>query len=386
MGRGVKVQELALYIHVPFCLKKCHYCDFVSFPYGQDLVQSYLAGLERELGLYFQLLAGKRVKTIYFGGGTPSCLKPRELAALFALIYRHVPVEYIKEVTIECNPGTISRERLTVFKGAGVNRISLGVQALQDEHLARLGRIHRTADVYKSYDLLRREGFANIGFDLIFALPGQTLDQWEDTLKKVIALAPEHISTYNLVFEEGTPFHRWREEGKLIPPAEELDAAMYRLALEMLPAAGYQQYEIANFAQRNRECRHNMTYWRNEPYLGLGPGAHSYDGGRRRWANESSLDKYLAALERGRVPVATREELTLELEQAETVILGLRLCQGVERKGFQKRFRQDLFAIYADNLERLAQQDLLEVIPQGIRLTKKGLFFANRVFLEFLPA
>ncbi|HHY36068.1 MAG TPA: radical SAM family heme chaperone HemW [Firmicutes bacterium] len=385
-GRGRKVQDIALYIHVPFCRQKCYYCDFVSFPYGQEPVQRYLKGLERELELYSRRLAAKRVKTLYFGGGTPSCLSARELAALLALISRYVPAEQIEEGTMECNPGTISREKLRIIKEAGINRISLGVQALQDEHLARLGRIHRTEDVYRSYDLLRREGFHNIGFDLIFALPGQTLAQWEETLKGVLALAPEHISTYNLIFEEGTPFHRWREEGKLVPPPEELDAAMYQLALEMLPAAGYRQYEIANFARRGRECRHNLTYWRNEPYLGLGPGAHSYDGKRSRWANEASLEKYLAALNEGRVPVATREVLSLELERAETVILGLRLCQGLERSRFQKRFQQDLFQVYAGSLEKLARQGLLEVVPRGIRLTKKGLFFANQVFLEFLPA
>ena len=380
------VQDLALYIHVPFCRQKCYYCDFISFPYGREQVQSYLAGLERELKLYSQLLAAKRVRTLYFGGGTPSCLSARELAALFALVHRYVPAEHITEATVECNPGTICREKLRVMKGAGINRISLGVQALQDEHLARLGRIHQAGDVYRSYDLLRREGFANVAFDLIFALPGQSLAQWEETLKGVIELAPEHISTYNLTFEEGTPFYRWREEGRLVPPPEELDAAMYQLALEILPAAGYQQYEIANFAKGGRECRHNLTYWHNEAYLGLGPGAHSYDGKRRRWVNESSLEKYLAALAEGRAPLAASEELTLELEQAEPVILALRLCQGLARSRFQRRFCQDLFEVYAGSLEKLARQELLEVSPQGIRLTKKGLFFANRVFLEFLPA
>lgn len=287
-------------------------------------------------------------------------------------------------MTIEVNPGTISREKLAVMKKSGVNRVSLGVQALQDVHLAQLGRIHRVADFYRCYDLIREAGFDNVGFDLIFALPGHTLTQWEQTLDGVLALEPEHLSTYNLVFEEGTPFYQWREQGKLIPVPEELDLAMYQLAREKLLAAGYRQYEISNFARPEKECRHNLVYWRNEPYLGLGPGAHSYYEGVR-WANVGVLEEYQARLDGGEVPVATREKIAPELEQAETIILGLRLTEGIDREAFRRRFGQDLCTLFADRIEGLVQQGLLDVTPCRVRLSPKGLLVANRVFMEFLP-
>lgn len=382
--RGSEVKKIGLYVHVPFCVRKCHYCDFVSFPYSPDMVRAYLKGLQREFELYHQLLAEFKINTIYYGGGTPSCLSPGELSKLFTLCHRHPLVKNPTEISIECNPGTISREKLQVMRAAGVNRISLGVQALQDEHLTRLGRTHRSAEIYESYALIRRVGFQNVNFDLMFALPDQTWAEWATTLTGVIDLGPEHISTYNLVFEKGTQYYRWREAGVLPRPDEELDLAMYQLALDMLPRAGYRQYEISSFAPRGLECRHNLTYWHNEPYLGLGPGAHSYDGKVRR-ANTKSWTRYLTALGRGRTPVVRQEELSIELQQAETIILGLRMRDGIDRQRFKERFRRDLCSLYADSIDRLEQRGLLQVTPLRVGLTMKGLLFANQVSMEFLP-
>jgi oxygen-independent coproporphyrinogen-3 oxidase len=379
-----ETMDLSVYVHVPFCISKCYYCDFISFPYDQFQVHAYIHSLEREFRLYAELLPGKQVKTLYFGGGTPSCLSCSQLADLFGICLHYFSPADNVEVTIEANPGTITREKLAVFQAYGVNRISLGVQALQDELLSHIGRIHQRADVLRSYNLIREAGFNNVSMDLIFALPNQTLSQWEETLTGVITLAPDHISTYNLVVERGTKFYQWREEGRLSPVSEDLDLAMYQLARDILCQRGYKQYEISNFALPGKNSRHNLTYWHNKPYWGFGPSAHSFFQGERR-ANEGNLKKYREKLKKNIFPVAFREIITKELEQAETMFLGLRLLAGVAREEFQQRFGSDPVDVFWREIQALVGKGLVEYDAECVRLTEKGLIFANQVFMEFLP-
>lgn len=378
------VQAPALYIHVPFCRRKCFYCDFASQPLATDRVGKYLYALEREAK---EVLAswppGWEVPSLYIGGGTPTCLEPADLERVLATAAAF-PRAAGAEWTVEANPGTVDREKLALLRAAGVNRLSLGVQSFDDELLLFLGRIHTAAEARAAWELARAAGFDNLSLDLMYAIPGQTLSAWQKTLEQALTLAPEHVSAYSLAIEEGTEFGRRWEAGLLEPLPDDVDLAMYREVRQRLGEAGLAQYEISNFARPGRECRHNLVYWRNEPYLGLGPAATSYLGGERR-TNFRNVEQYYQALAAGRSPVAEREEATPELAMAETVILGLRLTGGISRERFRRRFQVDLAAVYPEAIRRLTAAGLLAADAQGLRLTPRGLPLANQVFLEFLP-
>lgn len=381
---GAALPPPALYVHVPFCLRKCFYCDFASEAVTQEAVEQYLKALAWEAD---QALAswpcGWEVPSIYMGGGTPTALAPAQLEAVLAVAARF-PRAAGAEWTVEANPGTVDREKLCLLRAAGVNRLSLGVQSFDDALLAFLGRIHTAAEACAAWEAARAAGFTNLSLDLIYAIPGQTLVAWRATLQQALALAPEHVSAYSLTIEPGTAFGRRAAAGILTAVPDDLDLAMYQEARERLEAAGLCQYEISNFARPGRESRHNLTYWCNEPYLGLGPAAASYLNGERR-TNVPTVRAYYATCRAGRAPVAEREEATPELAQAETVILGLRLRTGLSWERFRQRFGVDLRTLYAGPIARLSAAGLIVADEQGLRLTPCALPIANQVFLEFLP-
>ncbi|NLY49509.1 MAG: radical SAM family heme chaperone HemW [Firmicutes bacterium] len=374
----------ALYIHVPFCIQKCFYCDFASRPISAPEVESYLAALEQEgRAVLASWPVSWEAPSIYVGGGTPTALRPAELERVLR-VAAAFPRARGAEWTVEANPGTVDEAKLKLLLDSGVNRLSFGVQSFDDEELRFLGRIHTARDSVAAWELARRVGFSNLSLDLIYALPGQSLDSWRRTLGQAAALCPEHISAYSLSVEPETEFGRRQAAGTLEPVDDELDLALYQEAQEVLSKAGLLQYEISNFARPGYESRHNLVYWRNEPYWGLGPAATSYIGGERR-TNLKKVADYCRELEVGRAPVAERELAGRELEMAETVILGLRLVQGITWERFYERFGVDLRNVYPEVIKRLAAAGLIVSDKRGLRLTPRGLAVANRVFLEFLP-
>ncbi|WXJ81240.1 Heme chaperone HemW [Moorella humiferrea] len=374
----------ALYLHIPFCLRKCHYCDFVSYPgRSPQEMAGYCRDLEDEMALVVEEWRPGPAATIYVGGGTPTLLPAPQLERLFKAVEHFFGVEPGAEITVEANPGTVDGRKLKILKAAGVNRLSLGVQSLDDGLLAAMGRIHRRRDVYGAFQEARRTGFDNINVDLIFGLPGQTLKAWKATLKEIVSLEPEHVSCYCLQLEEDTPWGRQAEAGVLSLPGEELELAMYREAREFLAVAGYEHYEISNFARPGYRCHHNIAYWLNMPYLGLGAAAASHWRGRR-WQNCRDLAAYHHALADGRLPQEEMEILTPRQMMAETMFMGLRLIEGVDLEDFRRRFGVDAREVYGRELEGLYRAGLLEEREGRLKLTEKGLPLANEVFIRFI--
>ncbi|MFA7467457.1 MAG: radical SAM family heme chaperone HemW, partial [Desulfotomaculaceae bacterium] len=320
----------SLYIHVPFCVRKCLYCDFISYPYSSAGESEYLVGLEREMALWKKKVAGERwtLSTVFIGGGTPTCLSSGGLGEIITNVERYFNLAPDLEYTVEANPGTVHRVGLEALRRSGVNRLSLGAQACCSNTLRTLGRIHSHQQTVEAVRQAREAGFDNINLDLIFGVPGQTRAGWLDCLEKIIALRPEHISAYGLQLETGTPLCAMVDDGTLQPCDEDLQLDMYYAAIDTLQHAGFEHYEISNFARMGRECRHNLVYWHNGGYLGLGPAAHSRLD-MRRLANEERLDNYLAVLAGESLPIIRCEELSEQNDIFETVFLGLRLSTGL---------------------------------------------------------
>ncbi|HWR55821.1 MAG TPA: radical SAM family heme chaperone HemW [Negativicutes bacterium] len=369
-----------LYVHIPFCLQKCHYCDFPSYPL-RHLADEYLRAMAREAENY--IAQDISVGTVFIGGGTPTCLASEELERLLALLQRSFFIAADAEFTVEANPGTVTARKLEVLKAGGVTRLSFGVQAFQPELLAKLGRRHTPADVYTGFRLARERGFANINLDLMSGLPGQSLAQWRETLDKAIALQPEHIAAYSLKVEEGTLFHRQMRAGCLSLPDEETDAAMTAAARERLRAAGFEHYEISNFAKPGCRSRHNLRYWRNETYIGIGCAAWSYWDGVRR-GNVTGVADYIARMLAGQPATAEREPVTRQGAMSETMMLGLRLREGVSRPDFAARFGIDPLEAYPEIIAGLVRQKLIAVDAGRICLTERALPVGNLVFGAFV--
>ena len=376
---------VGLYIHVPFCLKKCRYCDFISYPYSRTAAEDYLTALYREIQLYGAYLdAGEReISSLFIGGGTPTCLSVGALKEILERIRSVFSMTSTCEITVEANPGSIDADGLQELRRSGANRLSIGVQSLADGLLEVLGRVHNAAQAGDAVRLARQAGFDNINIDLIYGIPGQTLAVWQETLDRAVSLDPEHIAAYGLQLEEGTPLEQSVTCGEMMACPEELELSMYHTAINYLKKSGYHHYEISNFARAGRECTHNLVYWLNLPYLGLGPAAHSCFRGER-FANERELESYRSRLWRGEFLVADRETLKLETEISETMFLGLRLLQGVELAAFQRRFSRRLEDYYRSEINKLTKDGLVELDGGFLRLTARGLPLANRVFLEFV--
>jgi len=328
--------------------------------------------------------AHPQVATVYLGGGTPTSLSLDLLAGMLEACREHFVLLEDVEISIEANPGTVDAGYLSALRGLRINRLSLGAQSFADEMLSLLGRVHTAAETRETYRLARQAGFENVNLDLIYSLPTQTLGEWQDDLLEAIALRPEHLSLYCLSIEESTPLADMISTGKVPNPDADLAAAMYSWAEESLDTAGYEHYEISNWARAGYECQHNITYWQNRPYLGLGAGAHSfYDS--VRYHNVLQPDEYVRLILAGQSSVARREQIDCTLEMSETMIMGLRLCEGVLFREFEERFHRSLVTVYGDRIRELVDQGLLDVNGRGVRLTTRGRLLGNEVFERFLP-
>ncbi|SCX94842.1 radical SAM family heme chaperone HemW [Alkaliphilus peptidifermentans] len=374
---------IGLYIHIPFCERKCYYCDFNSYSGENTKIQAYLEALLKEIAFYKDELKGHNIKTIFIGGGTPSLMDGRQVDELMNNIYRNYSLDNRAEITIESNPGTLNIDKLQEYRKAGVNRLSVGLQACQDHLLKKLGRIHNYKEFINNIEIAKKVGFSNINVDLMFGLPGQTLDEWKLSLDEIVNLDIPHISAYSLIWEEGTPFYKAYQEQQLMPLEEELELKMFHFTMEYLKENKYHHYEISNYAKRNFECQHNHIYWKNQFYLGLGAGGHSYLQ-NRRFYNEGSIDGYLRMIKEGRAPVEENIKLTRKDEISETMFLGLRLMEGISIETFSNRFGESPFSIYGDKLEKLKRQELITYNQEKIQLTPKGIDLANLVFTEML--
>ena len=386
-------QELEIYIHIPFCRKKCLYCDFLSFEgCHRDDIHDYIRALQGELRMRAEELSARRVSSVFIGGGTPSSISAEYIGDIMDVLHYYYDVSDDAEITIEVNPGTVLNEGLKVYKAAGINRLSIGLQSANDDELKTLGRIHDFDRFLRIYDAALRVGFDNLNVDIMTAIPGQDLDSLKQTLQRVTRLRPSHISAYSLMVEEGTPFYEIYGEddanrraggdsGSL--PSEELVSAMDALTVEYLESNGYARYEISNYARKNKVCRHNIGYWTGVDYLGVGLGAASLIDGVRS-SNVRGIDNYVKLISDGASPAAEAFELSRREKMEEFMFLGLRMIDGVSRAEFEDRFNIYPEAIYGDVFNRLSAAGLLLLSDGRIRLTEEGLDISNIVLAEFL--
>lgn len=377
------MKEISLYIHIPFCVSKCYYCDFSSFSNMNDKIDSYINSLINELSLYKERIKGYKIKTIFIGGGTPSCIDPRYINRIMDYIYINFNTNNLTEVTIEANPGTLDKEKIKIYKQSGINRVSMGAQTLDNDLLLSIGRSHDVDDFYKSYDLLRQANINNINVDLIFGLPNQKLDDVIDSLKKVIELKVEHISYYGLILEEGTYLNKLLNEKKISLPNEDDERLMYHKATEYLIHHGYNHYEISNYSLPNYECKHNLVYWDVKPYIGFGLSSHSNIEGKRFW-NTSNINRYIEDLSKNNFPLEGEEVINKDNEIDEFCILGLRKIVGINKKEFKNRFGIEIENIYKDIINKHVSNGLIYNSVEYIKLTKKGLDLSNLVEVDFL--
>jgi len=373
--------DLGIYIHIPFCVRKCPYCDFVTGPAGEQEREAYIAALISEIRGNPSRGAG--AKTVYFGGGTPSELNTGQLESVLRAVGDVFEIEPGAECTIECNPGTVDLPKLRRLRGVGFNRISLGVQSFKDPLLSFLGRIHNAAEARQAFHWIREAGFDNLTADLIFGIPGQSLGDWREDLEELLALRPEHLSLYCLTIEAKTEFGRLKELGRLSDIDEDLAAGMFELAMDMTADAGYSQYEISNYALPGRESRHNLVYWRNEPYLGFGLSAASYLNGAR-WTNTASRADYLEQIRRGSVVRCGEERLEPRRALGEEIMLRLRLSEGFSITGVSRRWGIDAEQLYEHTLLDLEEDRLVERDEDTVRLTRRGRLVASSVCAQFL--
>jgi oxygen-independent coproporphyrinogen-3 oxidase len=375
---------LSLYVHIPFCVSKCPYCGFYSTRYAPDLADRYLKALEHECSHRANELATGTVDTVYIGGGTPTVLSTEQLAALFGVLNSRVKLERETELTVEVNPGTASPAKFKALREMGCTRLSIGVQSLCDGVLSTLGRIHTAEQSRNAMKLAREEGFRNVGIDLMYAVPGQTDKDWNETLAEMLRYGPEHVSLYSLSVEEGTRYARDLREGKLMLPDDERAVRMYGEACSRLEHAGYEQYELSNFARPGFSCRHNLNYWDRGEYLGLGAGAWSFLSQQRR-QNIADVGEYLRLLAEG-LPVTSFEEI-LDHRQAESehLFLALRTSKGVDLARFKERFGKVRFDALMGAVEANRAKGLFEMKERSIRLTGRGKMLANEAMTCLLP-
>lgn len=363
----------SLYVHIPFCVQKCLYCDFNSYT-NLNLQNDYIKALEKELSSISQ----DKFKTIFVGGGTPTILSLDNLEKLLIMLEKYKAKEY----TFECNPGTLSVDKLNLMKKYGVNRLSIGLQAVQDSLLKRLGRIHNMKHFMESYKNAREVGFHNINIDLMFGIPDQTLEDWKESIKIILELRPEHISCYSLIVEEGTPFYQMYENDSLNLVDENTEREMYYYAVYELKKHGYYHYEISNFSLKEHECNHNITYWQDEEYYGIGAGAHSYTA-NTRYSNYPVVEDYIKKIN-SCSGIEVKTNLTRNDELSEFMFLGLRMISGISKANFQKRFCTDIYSEYNNDLRDLINASLLIDDGENVKLTPRGIDVSNQVFVRFL--
>lgn len=371
-----------MYIHVPFCVQKCGYCSFYSIPFDPSIAGKYIDAVLRECSLYQQKYP-LALKTLYIGGGTPTVLSADQLNRFLTDLDKIIHLSGLPEVTIEANPGTLTREKLKVLREQHVGRISLGIQSLNNKILRTLGRIHTAEGARSAYQNIRQAGWENCGIDLIFAVPGQTLSNWKDDLLKTVELKPEHISLYGLTVEKGTPLARSIKAGSLSMPQEESYAAMYEYAIEFLSSRGYRHYEISNFALPGFESRHNSAYWDHSEYLGLGAAAHSFVG-RRRWWNIRDVGRYIKKIDSGHLPVENSERLSRRDLLHESIFLSLRKAEGINIPTINREYKIDFFKKYRATMEKLQKAGWIQVTHDTVSLSHQGWLVADAVMAEFM--
>ncbi len=378
-------EGIGLYVHIPFCTRKCPYCDFNTYAGLEDLHGSYTQALVAEIRTWGERLQRPTLRTIFVGGGTPTVLSAAQLTEIFAAIHDSFLLAEGCEVTCEANPGTVDQARFADLRRLGVNRLSMGVQSFQPAELAFLGRIHDVADVYRAFDAARRADFDNINLDFIFGLPHQPIEAWQDTLDRAVALDAEHLSLYSLIVEPETPLHHWVQTGQVDSPDADLAADHYELAIDRLGKAGYGHYEVSNWAKDDLECQHNLVYWRNQDYLGVGPGAHSHLNDLR-WGNRRPVSGYIKRIGQGQSVDAFQETISPRLAMGETMMLGLRLIdEGVAHARFQDLHGAPLTQIFGPEIAQLQAWGMVDVDAERIRLTQRGLMLGNQIFARFLP-
>lgn len=390
---GTSIEQLlaavSLYLHIPFCHTRCHYCDFNTYAGILPLREPYVRALLTEIeltGTFARHVDGerRRGRTIFFGGGTPSLLSVAQITRLLNACREAFVVDEDAEVTLEANPGTLTQEHLLGLRAAGVNRLSMGAQSFDAELLHILGRIHSPEEIRQALHYARAAGFTSINLDLMFGLPTQTMQHWRETLDQALALHPEHLSLYSLIIEEGTPFFTWTQEGSIVPGDEDLCADMYEYADERLQAEGYENYEISNWALPGHQSRHNLTYWHNLPYLGMGAGAYSCFAGRR-FSNIREPIEYIRLLRARQRPEVESEIVGRAQEMSETAFLGLRTAMGIHLPTFEQRFGEGFAQFVGDRLQYVEDAGLLEQAGDWLRLSKRGRLLGNEVFFRLLP-
>ncbi len=376
-------KSTSAYIHIPFCEHICYYCDFNKvFLEGQP-VDEYIQSLLTEIRLTLEKHPTKVSETIYIGGGTPTSLTAKQLDVLLTGIHRYLPTHTTKEFTVEANPGDLTAEKLDVFKAHGVNRLSMGVQTFDDRLLKKIGRKHSVQDVYDTIKLLEKKQFDNVSIDLIYALPGQTLESFRDTLTKALAFDLPHYSMYSLILENKTMFMNWVRQGRLELPTQEAETQMFEEAIIAMAQSGHHQYEISNFAKKGKESMHNLVYWDNEHYYGFGAGASGYLN-QKRYKNYGPIQHYMKPLKEQRLPIFETEEISRANQIEEEMFLGLRKIEGVSLRRFEEKFNKKLTTVYQSVIDELQQQQLAVLEEDYFRLTPKGLFIGNDVFEKFL--
>ena len=402
----MKQREMSLYIHIPFCVRKCNYCDFLSFSSSDTVKKQYIKALCQEIESFFAVQKQEKdnteeiiIKTIFFGGGTPSILEAKQIEELMDAVRKTFVIAVDAEITIEMNPGTIKREKLETYQTIGINRLSIGLQTTDDERLKVLGRVHTYEQFLENYKMARELGFQNISVDLMSALPKESINDYQKDLERVLELEPEHISSYSLIIEEGTPFYDNNEILERLPSEEE-DRAMYDLTEQILLERGYHRYEISNYAKTGKESRHNSVYWTGGEYVGFGLGASSYlrsdhpylqDSKEQleqcygvRFKNETNIKKYI---QNSYVPILEKEEVTFLSKQEameEFMFLGLRMMQGIKEQQFLEQFHISVQSVYGDVVEKFVGMGLLEQTDGRICFTKKGIDVSNSILCEFL--
>ncbi|MBQ8039109.1 MAG: oxygen-independent coproporphyrinogen III oxidase [Lachnospiraceae bacterium] len=375
------MKKLGLYIHIPFCIKKCNYCDFLSAPATKQVQMAYMEALQREIEEKATEYSDWSVDTVFIGGGTPTGVPYETIVQMMEIVGNVFHLEKDCEITMECNPGTVTKEALLAYAAAGINRLSIGLQSADNELLKILGRIHTYEQFLETYKWAREAGFQNINVDIMSGLPGQTLRQYEDTLRKVTELDVEHISAYSLIVEEGTPFYKLYEEDKLDLPDEDCEREMYYKTKEVLNEAGLNRYEISNYAKGGYECKHNVRYWIRQDYLGLGLGAASFIE-NTRYKNTEWLDEYL--LENKYMEKTEVQNLSKAECMEEFMFLGLRMTKGVSKTKFFEEFGKSMDDVYGSPLVKLKEQGLIQEDGEFVSLTEYGLDVSNRVWVEFL--
>lgn len=373
MNKGI-----SLYIHIPFCRQKCLYCDFTSYCGEENKMLSYSNSLSKEI----DNIKDRRINTIFVGGGTPTYLSLEGWNVIKRSIDKLNKSKDL-EFTVEGNPGTFSEEKLKLFKKMGVNRLSIGLQAWQDKHLKRLGRIHSSEDFVKSFFMARKLGFDNINVDLMFGLPSQSFKEWKETLETITELQPEHLSCYSLIVEEGTKFYDMYKQNELRLPDENIERKMYMHTLQYLREKEYYQYEISNFSKKNRKCRHNLVYWNLEEYIGVGAASHSYVDGFR-YSNVTEIDKYITMINNTNSAVVEKKKNSMKDDMEEFMFMGLRKIRGISIEKFNKKFKISIYKVYGDIIEKYKNKNLLIETEGQLFLTTKGIEVSNSIMSDFM--